>query len=111
MPVQAHHCTSWTTSVTNEETVVLELPDDRALGVRYVVNDLCNVPKYDPDGDGIDLWFGHDFGQVPAPIAEPACIFSIFLYYEINGIPGLQRGDEVRDDSCHWMIESDYFVW
>lgn len=40
-------------------------------------------------------------------LCQPECIFSVWLYCESNGIEGLQRGDEVRDDTCHGMIESD----
>lgn len=40
-------------------------------------------------------------------VCQPECVFSIWLYEEGNGIPGLQRGDEVVDDTCHGMIESD----
>jgi hypothetical protein len=28
------------------------------------------------------------------------CLFSIWVYQESNGIDGLQRGDEVVDDTC-----------
>jgi hypothetical protein len=34
-------------------------------------------------------------------------LFSIWIYEESNGIPGLQRGDEHTDDTCHGMIEAD----
>lgn len=38
------------------------------------------------------------------------CIFSIWIYQESNGIPGLQRGDEVYDDTCHGMVSPDTIV-
>ena len=40
-------------------------------------------------------------------LCQPDCLFSIWLYQESNGIPGLQRGDEVVDNTCHGMIEAD----
>jgi len=38
---------------------------------------------------------------------DPRFLFSIWIYMESNGIPGLQRGDQVVDDTCHDMIEAD----
>ena len=56
-----------------------------------------------------------DTGLVPREyvdndLCQPECIFSIWFYEESNGIPGLQRGDEVKDDTCHGMIEADT-IW
>lgn len=42
----------------------------------YVVNDLCQL-------DG-------------------GCLFSIWIYAEDNGIPGLQRCDDAHTDNCPW---------
>lgn len=39
------------------------------------------------------------------------CLSSIWVYDESNGIPGLQRGDEVHDDTCHGMIIPDTIVF
>lgn len=39
------------------------------------------------------------------------CMWSTWVYQESNGIDGLQRGDEVQDDTCHGMIESDTVVF
>ena len=39
------------------------------------------------------------------------CMFSIWIYQESNGIPGLQRGDEVVDDTCGGAIQSDTIVF
>ena len=33
-------------------------------------------------------------------VCQPGCLWSIWIYRETNGIPGLQRGDEVVDDTC-----------
>lgn len=34
-------------------------------------------------------------------ICQPGCTFSIWIYQESNGVPGLQRGDTMRDDTCN----------
>lgn len=39
------------------------------------------------------------------------CIFSIWIYQESNGIPGLQRDDEHVDDTCHGLIEGDTVIF
>ena len=57
----------------------VDTTDANPLGRTYVDNDLC----------------------------QPECLFSVWIYFEANGIPGLQRGDEVVDNTCHGMIESD----
>lgn len=31
---------------------------------------------------------------------QPDCLFRLWGYYETNGIPGLQRQDEVEDNTC-----------
>lgn len=36
--------------------------------------------------------------------------FSIWVYEEANGIPGLQRGDEVVNDTCHGQIQADKII-
>ena len=35
---------------------------------------------------------------------------STWVYEETNNIVGLQRGDEVHDDTCHGMIEADTII-
>lgn len=43
---------------------------------------------------------------------QPGCgLFSLWVYQESNGHPGLQRGDEVYDDTCHGMVEADTIVF
>lgn len=42
---------------------------------------------------------------------SPDCMFSLWVYEETNGIPGLQRGDEEVDNTCHGAIESDTIVF
>jgi hypothetical protein len=44
-------------------------------------------------------------------VCQPQCLFSYWLYEESNDIPGLQRGDEVHDDTCGGVIDSDTIVW
>ena len=51
----------------------------------YVDNDACS-PECGP---GLNVW----------------------IYEESNGWPGLQRGDEVDDDTCHGMIEPDTVIF
>jgi len=41
---------------------------------------------------------------------QPECLFSIWVYQETNGIEGLQRGDEVEDNTCGGQIESDTII-
>lgn len=42
---------------------------------------------------------------------QPECHSSTWIYEESNGISGLQRGDEVVDDTCHGMIDGDTIVF
>lgn len=43
---------------------------------------------------------------------EPECgHFNVWIYQETNGHPGLQRGDEITDDTCHGMIEADTVIF
>lgn len=61
---------------------------DTALGAQHwVINDICQ------DDDGSGGGGGYSGGG--------PCLFSIWLYWESNGIEGLQRGDKVRqDETC-----------
>lgn len=53
-------------------------------GTFYVVNDLC----------------------------QPDCLFSIWIYQESNGEPGLQRCEEIYDeDDCTCPVESDTILF
>lgn len=100
MPVRAEHCTTWTTSTTSSEMIVVAPGVNFVLG-DYLVNDLCQFDEEEPDPDPGDPY--HDGGG--------PCLFSVWFYYETNGIPGLQRGDEEHDDTCHGMIESDTILF
>lgn len=35
------------------------------------------------------------------------CIYSLWVYEESNGLAGLQRGDEMHDDTCHESVAPD----
>lgn len=62
-----------------------------------------SAPEIDTDPldvTGVRWYFDND-------LCQPECLFSMWFYQESNGIPGLQRGDEVKDDTCHGMIEGD----
>lgn len=39
------------------------------------------------------------------------CLVSIWIYQEANGIDGLQRDDEVVDDTCRGQIPGDLLVF
>lgn len=75
-------------------------PEIAAFGF-YVDNDLCQVPPGHPtewEPPTLFDWYGG---------GGDSCLFSIWTYEESNGIEGLQRGDEVHDDTCGGTIESD----
>lgn len=43
---------------------------------------------------------------------DPECgPYTIWIYAESNGIPGLQRADDRRDDTCGGAIEADTVVF
>lgn len=42
---------------------------------------------------------------------QPDCGPYFWIYEESNGIAGLQRGDEVVDDTCHGMIQPDTILF
>lgn len=66
-----------------------------------VIAQECTPTTSDPEVDvGGVYYIDNDWCQ-------PTCMFSIWIYEEANGIEGLQRGDEVKDDTCNGQIESD----
>lgn len=69
-----------TTSTTDGSQVVVDTTTNDAV-VHYLAIDLC----------------------------QPDCFFSIWPYREYNGVPGLQRADEMRDDTCGGLYEGDGF--
>lgn len=42
---------------------------------------------------------------------QPECGFNVWIYQESNGVPGLQRGDEYTDDTCHEMVPADTIIF
>ena len=72
--------------------------------------------------DHCEGWNGHqpevDTGPTPAgryyvdnDLCQPECLLSVWVYEESNNMEGLQRGDEVVDDTCHGMIASDTIIF
>lgn len=98
---QAHTCDTWTASTTSDEMLVVEMPSGADSWVQWIVTDLCQ------DGTGAD----EDDPHTDYFDERGTCLYSIWIYYEANGIPGLQRNDSVIDDTCHGMIDGDMFVW
>ena len=43
-------------------------------------------------------------------LCQPECAFSVWVYEESNGMPGLQRDDAVVSSTCHGMIAGDRLV-
>ncbi len=41
----------------------------------------------------------------------PECILSLWIYEESNGRPGLQRWDEVVDNTCGAIIDGDTIIF
>lgn len=48
---------------------------------------------------------------VSIDFCQPDCHILVWVYEESNGVPGLQRGDEVVDNTCHGMIPADTIVF
>lgn len=58
----------------------------------------------------IDAPFGAgDHTYIDNDLCQPDCIFSVWVYQETNDIPGLQRRDSVKDDTCGGQIDADTF--
>lgn len=85
-PASAHECVM-TTSSPEIDT------GDNASGDRYYV-DVDKIPcsvSVDPFG----LISHHPWRAISTD-----CGLSVWTYQESNGVPGLQRGDEVHDGTC-----------
>jgi hypothetical protein len=71
----------YTTSVTDDREIVFELPvQEEVVGVHWMVNYVA-----------VDTF-------CMVGVGDGTCSFSIWFYPEGNGLPGLQRGDEVKSD-------------
>lgn len=55
---------------------------------------------------GVGYYFDFDCGNTPE-----CWPFGVWLYEESNGIAGLQRDDEQRDDTCHGLIDGDLIIF
>lgn len=80
----AHHCSAPSTSFAIEAT-------------GYYVYDACleNAITGDDKAGQECGWWGP---------------WAVWIYQESNGIAGLQRADEMGDDTCHGLIEGDTVV-
>lgn len=124
---QAAHCTTWRTSTTSDRMLVVQDPSGFFGEPSWFVTDLCQIEGVrpptsedaiagverllaDPFGP-VDPLFGGGYGEDEEDEEGGSCLFSIWIYYESNGIDGLQRHDAQVDDTCHGMIQGDHFVW
>ena len=88
LPAQAGHCATWTTSAA-DATLDASAAEQ---GTYYVVG-VCAIVAFVTNhlvcgGDG-----------------------ATWIYEETNGLPGLQRSDEIADDTCHGLIAGDSIVF
>ncbi|HUR70053.1 MAG TPA: hypothetical protein VM370_12480 [Candidatus Thermoplasmatota archaeon] len=70
-----------------------------------VCADECVATTSDPEVDTGETGVGRFY--VDNDVCQPECLFSIWLYQETNGVDGLQREDEVHDDTCGGVYEGD----
>jgi len=84
-PADAHHCAAWSTSETYIDSGV------SAVG---------RVPTGATGAAGVYVHLGYYH-----------FLLDWWIYQESNGIPGLQRGDSIRDDTCHRMIPPDTVIF
>jgi hypothetical protein len=89
VPATAEECEP-TTSEPEVDT------GETAIGRYYVDNDDCQDMS-----NPVSVLPGGGYG------GGGGCLFSVWIYQESNGIDGLQRGDEMKDDTCGGEIEMD----
>lgn len=66
----------------------------------------CVPTTSEPEIDTGETGFGRYY--VDNDVCQfDGCAFSVWVYQESNGIDGLQRNDEMKDDTCGGMIDSD----
>lgn len=84
LPATAQHCASWDTmnAITVDKYYVIE-----------------------------DCWLAPFIGAHGPWCQNDGPFMGLWIYEESNGIPGLQRGDEWHDGTCHGMIEPDRIVF
>lgn len=69
--------------------------------------DGCELTTSNPEVAAGGFYVDNDLCQV-----DGTCIFSIWIYQETNGIDGLQRNDDVHDDTCDGAAgESDLIIF
>lgn len=76
----ASHCVTYSTSTTSGEMLLIPLP-------------------FSP--------FSAEAGWIVIDVCQVRCRYSAAIYYDTNGIEGLQRWDNWVDDTCHGMIAPD----
>lgn len=65
----------------------------------------CEMTTSAPEAAAGGLYVDND-------LCQPDCLFSAWVYQESNEIDGLQRGDEVVDDTCGGAAgESDTIIF
>lgn len=73
----------------------------------------CQTTTSNPEVDTYE-WSGVHAGprfyvdNDPCPVE---CLWSIWVYQESNGIDGLQRGDEMVDNTCGGAIPHDTIIF
>lgn len=66
----------------------------------------CIPSTSDPEVAVAGQYVDNDFCQ----FEDDPCLFSIWHYQESNDIDGLQRGDEVVDNTCGGLIDADTII-
>lgn len=60
-------------------------------------------------------YYAYDACLDDSPRAQEECMYwgawAVWIYQESNGIAGLQRDDEMRDDTCGGMIQGDTVIF
>ena len=64
----------------------------------------CEPTTFDPEVAVAGYYIDND-------PCQPECFYSTWVYFESNDMAGLQRVDEVKDDTCHGQIEGDVIVF
>ena len=80
--------------------VAIALP----VGAEHCETWTTSEPVSDLSFFGLPYYLDHD-------LCQDYMICPTWVYEETNGITGLQRGDDIVDDTCHGQIESDAIVF
>lgn len=68
------------------------------LATAAAAEDGCERTTSDPEVDTGDTPVGRYY--VDNDPCQPGCLYSVWIYPETNGEDGLQRQDEMKDDTC-----------